>query len=107
MEDQGSLREQGDRVAGDVVLRGAETARDQHDVGARRGKAERFDDPLEVVADGLVMRDVHADRGQLFGHPLRVRVGDLPEQELGADGDDLRPHVIIRCRVVKKYSIPE
>ena len=32
-------------------------------------------------------------RGELLAEPLRVGVGDLAEQQLGADRDDLDPHV--------------
>ena len=31
-------------------------------------------------------------RRELLAEPLRVRVGDLSEQQLGADRDDLDPH---------------
>ena len=34
-----------------------------------------------------------AERGQVLTQPLRVGVGDLAEQELGADRHDLDPHV--------------
>ena len=92
MEHERDARERRDRVAGDVVLGRAQTAADEHDVGAGGGEPERLDDPVEVVADRLVVRDVHAGGGELFGHPPRVRIGDLPEQQLGADRDDLGPH---------------
>ena len=79
-----------------------------HDVGARGREAQRLDDPLQVVADRLVVHDVDADLGEPLRHPLRVRVGDLAEQQLRADRDDLCPHeVATRCRVVRKYSTPE
>ncbi len=108
MEHEGHTRQLGDRVAGDVVLGRTEPAAHQHHVGARGGESERRDDPLLVVADGLVVHDVHADLGETLRHPLGVRVGDLPEQQLGADRDDLRSHdAATRCRVVMKYSTPE
>ena len=36
--------------------------------------------------------EVTPTRGQVLAHPLRVGVGDLAEQQLGADGHDLDPH---------------
>ena len=108
MEHQRHARERGDRIARDVVLRRAEPAAHEHDVGARGREAQRLDDPLQVVAHRLVVHDVDADLREALRHPLRVRVGDLPEQQLGPDRDGLDPHeAAIRCRVVKKYSTPE
>ena len=33
-------------------------------------------------------------RGELLAEPLRVGVGDLTEEQLGADRDDLDPHAL-------------
>ena len=55
MEHERDARERRDRVAGDVVLGRAQPAADEHDVGAGGGEPERLDDPLEVVADRLVV----------------------------------------------------
>jgi hypothetical protein len=52
--------------------------------------------------------DVDSDRGQGGGDLLSVRVGDLPEQQFGADGDDLRvqPEAPRRCPTRSAPSLP-
>ena len=45
-----------------------------------------------VVPDGLVEVGVDPGGGQLLAEPGRVGVGDLAEQQLGADRHDLDPH---------------
>ena len=63
--------------------------------------AEGFRDAVLVVPHGLVVHDVDADLGQPLGDPLRVRVGDLAEEDLGPDPDDLRPHGTGEGRVAR------
>ena len=55
MEHERDARERRDRIAGDVVLGRAQTAADEHDLGAGGSEPERLDDPVEVVADRLVV----------------------------------------------------
>ena len=81
-----------ERVAGDVVLGRPEPAGDEHDVGALEREPEHLHDPRRVVADHLMVQDVDADLGEVLGHPPRVGVRDLPEEQLGPDADDLGPH---------------
>ena len=44
------------------------------------------------LAHDLVVEDVDTDLREAFRQPLGIRVGDLPEQEFRADGDDFRAH---------------
>ena len=90
------VHHRGDGVAGDVVVGGTEPAAHDHAVGAGQGAAQGQDDPGLVVAHRLVEVGVHARRGQLLPEPGRVGVGDLAEEELGPDGDDLDPHPAAR-----------
>ena len=89
---EGHVHHLGERRAGDVVLSRPESAADDDRVAARERGAKRQHDALVVVADVLV--EVRADpvRRELLAEPLRVRVGDLAEQQLRADRDDLNPH---------------
>ena len=77
----------------EVVLGRPEPAGHEHDVGPTERDLQHLDDPRDVVADRLVVQDVDPDRGEPFGDPPRVGVGDLTEQQLGPDADDLGPHV--------------
>ena len=54
--------------------------------------AQRRDDAGEVVAHLDLEMRVDAGQRELLADPRRVGVDDLPEQQLGADGDDLAAH---------------
>ena len=82
----------GDRLAGEVVVGGAEAAAHDDRVGLVEESAELVDDAADVVADLHLHEGVDAVRGELLTHPGRVRVDDLPEQELGADRQDVATH---------------
>ena len=71
---------------------GPEPTADDDPVAAGQRGAEGQHDPLVVVPHRLVEVGGHADGGQVLPQPLRVGVGDLPEQQLGADRHDLDPH---------------
>ena len=82
----------GDRLAGDVVLGGAEPPADDHRVAAREREAEARHDAFVVVADlGLEVR-VDAREREPLAEPGRVRIDDLTEQQLGADRHHLAAH---------------
>ena len=82
----------GDRLACDVVLGRPEAAAHDDGVAASQRRAQGEHDALPVVADlGLEVR-VDADHRQVLTDPRRVRVDDLAEEQLGADGDDFTPH---------------
>ena len=49
-------------------------------------------DAFGVVPHDLVVEHVDADLGEPLPHPLGVRVGDLTQEQLGADADELGPH---------------
>src|SRR5205823_5706001 len=76
----------------DVVLRRSEPASGDDHIGPGQGQAERVGDPLLVVADGLMVQDIDADLRQSLGYPLRIAVGDLAQEDLGSDADDLGLH---------------
>ena len=82
----------GDGLAGDVVLGGTEPPAHDHAVTAVQRDAQRTDDTLVVVPDGLVELRGDAVGRQVLAQPGRVGVGDLPQQQLGADRDDLYAH---------------
>ena len=69
-----------DRLAGDVVLGGAEPPADDHCLTARERQADAGHDSFVVVADlGLEVR-VDAGERELLSEPGRVRIDDLSEQ---------------------------
>ena len=53
---------------------------------------KRQHDAVVVVAHRLVEVRGHAVGGQVLAQPGGVGVGDLAEQQLGADRHDLDPH---------------
>ncbi len=70
----------GYRFAGDVVHRGAQPARDKHDVGAIQGDVEHRRHALPVVADGALVMQVQPYIAQHAGHHCGVGVNDFAEQ---------------------------
>ena len=71
---------------------GPEPTAHDHPVGAGQRGAQRQDDAGLVVAHRLVEVGVDAGGGELLADPGGVGVGDLAEEQLGPDGDDLDPH---------------
>ena len=65
-----------------------------HDDAVAPGQrgAQRQGDAVVVVAHGLVEVRGDAVGGQVLAQPGGVGVGDLAEQQLGADRHDLDPH---------------
>ena len=57
-----------------------------------RASRDGVDDALVVVAHLGLAQVLDAVQGQLLADPRGVRVDDLAEQQLGADGDDLAAH---------------
>ena len=82
----------GDGIPGDVVLGGPEPAAHDDAVAAGQRRAQREHDAVLVVADRLVKMGGHTVRGQVLAQPGGVGVGDLAQQQLGADRHDLDPH---------------
>src|SRR3989304_9951161 len=61
------VQAEGDRLAGEVVLRGAEAAGDEDEVGALVGAAYRLRQALEVIADAGDVVEVDAHGRQAGG----------------------------------------
>ena len=81
-----------DRLARQVVLRRAEAAGADDEVAALARPPDRLRQPVEVVADDVLVVDVDAERRQPRRDVRRVRIDDLAEQDLGADGEDFSFH---------------
>src|SRR4029077_4863595 len=79
-------------LPGDVVLRRAQTARDDEHVGPVERLAEDAGDAVEVVPHRRVVEDVDPDLCQALGDVAGVVVRDLAEQDLRSHADDLGPH---------------
>src|SRR4029077_4027926 len=82
----------GDGLPGDVVVGGPEAAAHEDGVGSGEGGPQPVHDAGVVVAHLGLEQAVDAVGGQLLADPGRVRVHDLAEQELGADGQDVATH---------------
>ncbi len=81
-----------DDLFGEVVVGGPQTTGGDDEVGARFGKAQNVGQATDVVADDRMVIEVDPEFGEALGNILRVGVGDLAEQKLGADGNDLSSH---------------
>ena len=76
----------------DVVVRRAQTPRDNDGAGAFPRARERRQDGFGIIADGGHFRDVDADLVQPIGDSGLVGVDDLPDQQLVANRDDVCVH---------------
>ena len=85
VEDEIHAGEAGQGLAGQVVLRRAETAGGDHEIGPLRGDVERLEVRVGVVGDGRVPADGDADLGEPQAEPLAVGVEILAGRDLGAD----------------------
>ena len=91
--DHRDAEQRGEGVARDVVLGRTEPAGHEHDVGAAERDAagpRRSASRLSPTAWWCSTSTPIV--GEPLGDPLRVRVRDLTEQQLGADPDELGPH---------------
>lgn len=97
--DERGIEGGGDAFAGEVVLGGAESADGEDDVGAGEGETEGFGETGEVVADGLAAVVVDAEVGEEASGGGGVGIDGLPEEEFGADRDNLGLHGFILTEV--------
>ena len=86
----------GDGVAGDVVLGRPQSAADDDGVAAVEREAQHLDHAIEVVPDLRLVVAVDPHEGELLADPRRVRVDDLPQQELRAHRDHFTLHRFLR-----------
>ena len=67
-----------------------------HCVGALEQRPQVTDDATDVVPHLHLRQRVDPVGGQLLADPRRVGVDDLPEQQLGADRQDVAAHYATR-----------
>jgi hypothetical protein len=87
-----AIERHGDGFARDVVLGGAEAAREDDDGGAGDGATDGVGEGFTVVADHRLGAHFHAQVIQLAGEPERVGVDALGRQHFRADSDDFGVH---------------
>ena len=80
------------RLLGQVVQRGAEAAGGDDDVRAVAGGLDDVAQARRVVADHGLVKYVDAELGQALRDDLRIRVDNVAQQDLGADGDQFCVH---------------
>ncbi len=92
------LKEPADGLLGDVIVRGAESACDDHRIAAPPGTLECAEDLLCGVAHRGHPSHADADPIELLRDEGLVGIDDLADQQLVADGDDLGRHLILPPR---------
>ena len=88
VEAEGAAEGGGDRLAGDVVRRGAEAAGDQDEVDPREQGAQLGGDLALRVADHRLAPQLDAVAVEQGGQAQRVGVQPVGAQQLRADGED-------------------
>ncbi len=88
VEDQLLAEGLGQHVFGEIVAGGAQAAGGDDDVGPLFGQSHRLLGPLEVVPHHGVPEDIQPQLAQPLGEHLGVGVGDVAQQQLGADGQN-------------------
>jgi hypothetical protein len=81
-----------DALPSHVVRRRSQTAGDDDRVGSVHRAGDGLAHARHVVADDGVEVDIDTDGGQRLRDRLRVRVGDLSQEQLGSDSYDLGVH---------------
>ena len=79
-----------DGLLGQIVVGRTQAACGENDVGPVPGNVQSLPQALRVVPHYRVPEDVDAQGGQALREHLGVGVGDVTQQDLCADGDDLR-----------------
>jgi hypothetical protein len=72
-----------------IILRRAESAGRDDDVGSLQRISNRFLEPSFVIADYRLEFHLDADIHQLLREPQTIRVSSLRRQKFTSDGDDL------------------
>ena len=88
MADDGHPHRARDAFDGDVVVRGPDAARREHDVVVRAEGGHLARDEIHFVRDHRDAAHLDAERAQLPAEVRRVRVLDLSGEDLVADEDD-------------------
>ena len=86
--DQLAAEQLGQGLLRDVVLGGAQTAREDDDVAVTHGLFDRVDDLLTLVADRGALPYDNARRIQMAGDGYRVGIHDLTDQDFVSDRYD-------------------
>ena len=92
VQDKLQPQDLGDGLLGEVVQGGAKAARGDHEIAAGEGLDQALPEALGVVAHGGHVLEVDAKLGKLSGEEGGVGVDGVPEEQLGADGDDFSFH---------------
>ena len=86
---QGQAKAVRQHLLGQIVAGGAEAAGGDDDVGAGLCHLHARPQALGIVAHDGVVLDIDADFGKPLGNVAGVGVGDVAQQKLGADAEDL------------------
>ena len=84
----------GNAFAGQVVFRGAETATDDHNIGAKECVLGGGNQVAEVVADDALEDHIDPKQVKLLGEVKRVAVEAVRGEHLGAHRDDFGVHAL-------------
>ena len=82
----------GDGLARDVVVGGPQPTAHDDGIGIAQYRSQRSHDPRLVVAHLHLQTRVEPGSCELLAQPRGIGVDYLPEQQLGADGNDVTAH---------------
>ena len=103
---QGRFKGCRDRFGGEVVGGGAQAAGGDQQPATAGGFAHSRYHPPTVVAHHLLAVVGNAQAGKLFGQPPGIAVGDISEEELGANAEDFCAHKSDGLKDVALKDVP-
>ncbi len=80
------------RFGGEVIRGGAEAAGGDQHLTTLSGSLQLSDQTLAVIAHHSLAMVGDAQGRQLLSNPARIAIGDVAEQQLGADAQDFSRH---------------
>ncbi len=88
VENDGLSERFGERVAGNIIDRGAEATTDEDEIGAGKRLFKGASNDWDFIGDGGVAHELKPHSRECFAEVPAMRVQGLPAQQLVADGNE-------------------
>ena len=99
-----AMKELGEGLLRDVVLRRAETAGEDHDLRLLHGASNRGSDLIGPIADRTLLAHDNSCRVEVLGDGYGVGIDDLSDQDLVADGNNGCLHGVVDLFTLRSGS---